>query len=165
MIPKILLVISIVVSFSACTNKKAGFTIKAPQGWVLRDTLNEINEREVIMRMPAQSSTPQFVENIIVNIEHSRFVDLYMNGVLLNVKKDAVYFKTKGAGTFMLNNYEVKWEQHNVEYKKYPGRFEQKVFFIGDAGNIYMIICTSQLNEMDKLKESIDEVLTSFKIT
>jgi hypothetical protein len=150
---------------SGCNQKPGNFSVSAPQGWIVSDSIFKTKGRIVSMHPSVELTTiPQFVENIRITINHSFDVDLYVSGVTALVKKDALFFEDKGKGIIKINSYEIRWVHHIVQYKKNDSPIEQKGYFIGDSGNIYMIVCSSKTNEMEKLQSKIDEVLESFKV-
>ncbi|MEP6748637.1 MAG: hypothetical protein ABJB86_12985 [Bacteroidota bacterium] len=161
---KIIFIALLISLLFACRQKKADFSIKAPKDWIVVDTVSGEQERSVSMHPPVYTKIPAFVANINISIQHSYSTGMYMHGVVSAVKRDAFFFEDNGEGTRTLNNYNIKWERHIMQYKQSAPRVEQKTYFIGDYNNVYMIVCTSKLHEMDKLQGKIDEVLTSFKI-
>jgi hypothetical protein len=43
-------------------------------------------------------------------------------------------------------------------------KIEQKNYFIGNNGVIYMIVCSARKDSINKMQSKIDEVLNSFRI-
>ena len=87
-----------------------------------------------------------------------------MDGVLDESKKTSKFFEEEGRGIFKTDKFTAKWEQHSIIYKKSAEEVQQKVYFISDHGNIYMIVCTARKNSIKSLQKTIDEVMNSFII-
>ena len=116
------------------------------------------------MHAPVFDTVPQFVENIGVYIVNFPSLNIYMDRVLADSKETAKFFEEEGRGIFKTNKFTAKWEQHSFVFKKSTEEFQQKVYFISDYGNIYMIVCTARKNGIKKLQKTIDEVMKSFVI-
>jgi hypothetical protein len=148
----------------SCSTKPGDFTVKAPYGWTVSDSISASGGRTVHMHPPIYSEIPIFVNNIIISIVHFPSLYIYRTATLKSVKSDAVYFEEKGKGEKLINGYEMEWEHHIIKYKKSERTLEQKVYFVWDKGNIYQIVCTTEKNEMEIFQFRIDEVLNSFRI-
>jgi phosphoenolpyruvate synthase/pyruvate phosphate dikinase len=98
---------------------------------------------------------------------HSKKFTTYASSVLALTKEDAVFFEEKGKGDTVINGYETSWAQITVLHQKAADdeKKEQKIYFVkGEAGNIYMIICTAHKDGISSIQNSIDKVLQSFKV-
>ena len=160
---KLALVFSLLILLLSCNNKVGNFTVSTPDGWIVVDTVSSRYGKFVKMHPPATSLTPQFIENINISIVNFPSIDIYINSVLSDIKKDAFRFEDKGRGTMKINKYNVKWERHIIQDKN-SDPIEQKGFFIEDGGNIYQIIYSTRANEQDKFQKELNDVLQSFKI-
>jgi len=147
-----------------CDQKAGNFSVTAPLGWMVIDSVSKTKGKMVRMYPRVKITEPQFVENIRITINQAFSVDMYVFGVLSLVKKDAYFFEEKGKGTIKINNYKIKWTHHIIQYDKNEPPIEQKGYFIGDSGNVYMIVCSSKINEMENFQSKINEVLNSFKV-
>jgi len=148
----------------SCSSKKGDFTVKAPEGWETIDTVSANYGRYVKMHPPIYSKTPIFIENINISIISFPSLDIYRNTSLQSLKSDAVYFVEKGKGKEKVNDYEMEWESHIIQYKNSERTVEQKVYFIWKKGNIYQIVCTTKEKEMEGFQFWIDEVIKSFRV-
>ncbi len=151
-----------IVLFTSCSSDNGNFYVKAPTGWIVVDTTQGFR-KFVKMHPPAISSTPQFVENINISILKFPSLDIYIKTVLSDIKRDASYFESKGKGLVKINGYNVRWQQHVIQLKN-SDTLEQKVFFTTDKGNIYQLVYTTKVNEIDKYQLELNEIFKSFKI-
>lgn len=166
MINKILIVLIMTFSLFGCkeSKRKGNFSVTAPGNWIVKDTVDKDNERHIKMYPPFSSSTPVFVENIIIGIVRSSNIHHYINAVISSVKKEAVYFEEKGSGTTKINQYKAEWQQYVIQVDHNAEIVEQLTYFISDHGNIYEIVCSAKANKLPKMKNEMDTVLNSFKI-
>ena len=148
----------------SCNTKRRDFTVKTPYGWEVKDSVSERFGRSVNMHPPVISTTPVFVENIIISIIQFPSLDIYRSTALKSIESESVYFEIKGEGRQSINNYEMEWEQHIIQHKKSDETVEQKVYFLSYKGNIYQIVCTTYAKQMKRFQFFIDQVLQSFKI-
>lgn len=149
---------------ASCSSERGDFSVKAPDGWTVSDSISAGGMRKVRMHPPLYSKTPVFVNNIIVSALHFPSLYVYRSTTLRSLKSDAAYFAEKGSGEVLINGYRMEWEHHIIRNKPSEGIHEQKVYFIGDKGNIYQVVCTTAKGEMDVFQFRIDEVLQSFRI-
>jgi hypothetical protein len=148
----------------SCSTKRGDFSIKAPHGWEVIDTVSVRYGRYVNMHPPVYSKTPIFVENINISIVNFPSLDIYRFSTHQYIKSNAVYFEEKGKGKVKVNGYEMEWEHHIIQYKNSERTVEQKVYFIWRKGNIYQIVCTTKEKEMEDFQFRFDEVIKSFRI-
>jgi len=147
----------------SCSSRKGDFLVRSPSGWTTIDTISKYSGRHVTTYPPVTSTTPIFVENVNISISQSHFVDIYIVGVISFLKKQALYFKEKGRGTIIINQYSVEWEQHIIQTKDSEW-FEQRGYYFSSSGNIYQMVYTTKANQMDKYQKEIEQMLESFKI-
>jgi hypothetical protein len=159
-----LFLLSQAVFLISCGTKKRDFSVKAPRGWEITDSVSETFGRTVKMHPPVISTRPIFVENIIVSIINFPRLDIYRSTTLENIKSEAMYFKEKGTGSEKINGYEMEWEHHIIQKKKTDIKVEQKVYFVWYKGNIYQIVCSTNEKQMEEFQFLIDQVLNSFRI-
>lgn len=152
------------VLFFSCQDKKGNFSVQAPAGWEVVDTISKNSGKFVKMYAPVSTAVPQFVNNINISILKFPSVRLYKRNVLASIKKDALFFEELGSGSVTINKKKWTWEQHVIQYEKSGVKFEQKVYFIEDGGNIYQVVCTARQKGIKEFQSKIDEVLASFKI-
>ena len=107
---------------------------------------------------------PIFIENILISIVHFPELSIYADQIVSMTKKKSYYFKETGNGTMKINKHKAIWRQHIIQQESTDNPTEQKVYFIWDNGNIYMIVCTTYLNQMEGFQSKIDKILHSFKI-
>jgi hypothetical protein len=107
---------------------------------------------------------PVFVENINIGIMNYPSIELYIKNLMDDTKDNAFYFEEVEKGVTKINQYNMRWQQYKIQLEKNSDLVEQKVYFIGDKGNIYQIVCSAEPNEITKIQNKIDAVLTSFKI-
>jgi len=153
-----------VIFLISCDTKRRDFSVKAPGGWEITDSVSGRFGRTVKMHPPVISTTPIFVENIIISIINFPSLYIYRSTTLKSIKSDAFYFKEKGKGSEKVNGYEMQWEHHIIQHKKTDLKVEQKVYFIWYKGNIYQIVCSTNEKQMEEFQFLIDQVLNSFRI-
>jgi hypothetical protein len=161
---KKLLMLIVTVSVLGCQYKKGDFSVITPRNWIVVDTVDADYERFKKMHAPISSDVPVFVENINIGIMRSSNIHQYAEKVLTSIKEKAVYFKKKGSGSVSLNQYKAEWEQHVIQIDPNSEVVEQRIYFIGYKGNVYQIVCSARVNEIQNIKNEIDTVLNSFKI-
>jgi hypothetical protein len=148
----------------SCNSHKGNFSVKAPKDWVVIDSISSTKGKVVQMHAPRLDMAHPFVESIVISIVEFPSVDIYVNNIISDAGKNSFFFEKKGKGSAKVNTYDALWEQHIVQLTKNEPSVEQKVYFIGDYGNIYMIIFTSKVNEMNNFQPTIDSVLMTFRI-
>lgn len=158
----IYIIFFVLILLISCDQKKGNFLIDTPQGWIRNDTITKTGGKEIVMYPSTQQSG--YPNNIKVAVFQYRDSDEYMNAVLLETKNRATFYKEKERGVKKLNDHTAKWVQFTVIPKGSQQESEQKVYFIGDSGNVYMIICSSFGDKIDKMQNTIDEVIRKFKI-
>lgn len=147
----------------SCNYKKANFSVKTPDGWIKIETIKN-GSRHVMMRLPIIDSTPQFVENINIAVVHSMNFDKYISAVISEIKNTSEKFKEEGKGILETKEFDAKWIQFTLKPKESFEQYQQKVYFIADGRNVFMIVCSSVPNGISALQNKIDEVIKSFKI-
>ena len=133
----------------------------APIGWVKTDSILA-GKREVVM-WPDTAGSLSIANNIRVSIQKGLSAENYMNRVMAQLKED-YYYQNIATGKVKINNQTFCWERHYLQLQKRDYVVEQKCYFVGGLGQIYMIVCTAGVNEMSTLQPYIDTVLTTFKI-
>jgi hypothetical protein len=161
---KLWIILIFFVSITSCRYKEGNFSARAPQGWIQIDTVSKNGTKKLKMHARFSDSTSQFVDNISISIVHFRNLDDYINGVISELKKNSKYFKLEEERVFKSKIFEGKWIKHTICSSDFPENFEQKVYFLKDGRNIYMIVCSAKNNEIDRMQSKIDEVINSFKI-
>ena len=159
---KSVILLSLITSLASCS--KSDFSVTAPKGWVVVDTVSEAFGRFVKMHPSVISTVPVFVENISISIVKFPSVDLYIGSSLSDIKKSAEFFQEKGKGDIDINKYQARWVQYTIRTKGSDITAEQKIYFIKEYGNIYQIVCTSEAMQMKKFQVQVNEILESFKI-
>lgn len=144
----------------SCNTKTGDFSVKPPQGWVSIDTLTEVGSKKIKMH-PVEKN---FIESINIAVFTNQNLDEYMSGVVSKFRERAASFKIEGKGSLSTNQYQGKWIQCSTVLKGYSIQFEQKVYFLGSGGNVFMIVCTTGSDGMSNLQRKIDEVLNTFTI-
>ena len=86
----IVILFFLIALLASCS--KADFSVKAPEGWVVVDTVSENYGRFVKMHPPVKSSTPVFAENINISIVSFPSVDLYISSLTSSMKENGNYF-------------------------------------------------------------------------
>jgi hypothetical protein len=151
-----------VILLISCEQKKGIFLVDAPQGWIRVDTFLTTGGKKVVLYPDTQTS--DYPNNIRIAVFQYRDTDEYMNAVLSETKNRATFYKEKERGVTKINHFTAKWVMYTIIPKGFQQECEQKVYFIGDSGNVYMIICSSFGNKIDKMQTQIDEVIKNFQI-
>jgi hypothetical protein len=149
----LIILAAIALLIVSCKFKEGDFSVKAPEGWIRLDTIQN-GRKFVAMHSPAKSHIPQFVENIRICIIHSYNLDSYISTLISEVRKTATYYENKGNGVVKTKQFEAKWIQH-VLMNSDKEKIEQK---------IYMIVCSARKDSINKMQSKIDEVLNSLRI-
>ena len=140
------------------------FIVTAPKNWTTLDTLDKDKEEYVKMRAPVIDSTSKFRESIYVGIINYPDVEFYIKELMKALKTKAVYFKDEANDSIQINGYNIKWQKYVIQLDSNSKTVEQKVYFISDNKNTYMITCSAGVNQIKTIQPQIDTVLNSFKI-
>lgn len=156
-----LLFITVAISFLSCQLKKGNFSVSHPKEWSVTDTMNDQTK---YLKIQAPHGSINAGDNINIGIFHTPNVGEYSDKVLDYLEKESTYFKKKGEGLIMVNKYKAKWEEHFIQLQSSADTVEQKIYFIGDSGDVYQIVVSTRANEMQRIKNEMDTVLNSFTI-
>ena len=159
---KILILLIFSCLLFSCHGKKGNFSVAAPEGWIILDTLAKDNSQFVAMHAPVESTIPIMVENINIGILRYSNVDNYINDLYDRIKSEAFYFHEKGSGSITINDHKMKWKQYIMQRDKDSELAEQKTYFVGYKGNIYQIVCNAGSNGIKVMQNKIDLVSCQF---
>jgi hypothetical protein len=153
-----------VIGFSSCEIKKGAFYATPVPGWTIDSSYIEGNQR-LKMHSVANDTDAAGLRGITIMVEKSALsLNAYKSQLEKGVEKRMFIFEKRAEGHVRPKKDEFTWARYAMRQTKGAKPVEQCIYYLKKTGNVYIIICTTVLNGLDKMEKEIDGVLHSFKV-